>query len=94
MKIVQVNIDYSYEVNSSNEEWLNHEDRHCDILVRDDDAEIIKYSGRLDQHQLEHVIAYIKGNQSSSDIKDLIKHYENENIKEGHLLGDIIFMKE
>lgn len=34
------------------------------------------------------------GNQSSSDIKDLIKHYENENIKEDHLLGDIIFMKE
>ena len=43
MKVVQVNIDYSYEVNSSNEEWLNHEDRHCDILVRDDEAETVKY---------------------------------------------------
>ena len=93
MKIVQVNIDYSYEVNSSNEEWLNHDDRHCDILVRDDEAETIKYSGCLDQHQLEHVIVLIKKGSSVEDIQDLIKHYETENLKVDHLVGDPKFMQ-
>lgn len=89
MKVVQVNVDYSYEVNSSNDEWLNHDDRHCDILVRDDEAETVKYSGHLDQRQLEHVITLIKKGSSSVDIKDLIKHYETENSKIDHLVGDI-----
>lgn len=94
MKIVEVNVDYSYEVNSSNKEWINHDDRHCDILVRGDEAEAVKYTGRLNQSQIEHVIIFIQDNRSSSDIKDLIKHYENENAKEDHLLGDPIFVKE
>lgn len=94
MKIVQVNVDYSYEVNSSNNEWLNYEDRHCDILVRDDEAETIKYSGRLDQHQLEHIVALIKKGSSAEDIQGLIKHYETENSKVDHLVGDPEFMQD
>lgn len=94
MKVVQVNVDYSYEVNSSNDEWLNHDDRHCDILVRDDEAETVKYSGHLDQRQLEHVITLIKKGSSSVDIKDLIKHYETENSKIDHLVGDIEFIQD
>lgn len=94
MKVVQVNVDYSYEVNSSNNEWLNHDDRHCDILVRDDEAETVKYSGHLDQRQLEHVITLIKKGSSSVDIKDLIKHYETENSKIDHLVGDIEFIQD
>ena len=43
MKVVQVNVDYSKEVNSCNKEWLNQSDRFCDILVRDDKAETVKY---------------------------------------------------
>ena len=39
MKVVQVNVDYTEEVNSSNKNWLNSDSRHCDILVRSDDAE-------------------------------------------------------
>lgn len=49
MKVVQVNVDYSKEVNSCNKEWLNQSDRFCDILVRDDKAETVKYTGVLDQ---------------------------------------------
>lgn len=47
MKVVQVNVDYTEEVNSSNKNWLNSDSRHCDILVRSDDAETIKYSGNF-----------------------------------------------
>lgn len=93
MKAVQVNVDYSKEINSCNKEWLNQSDRLCDILVRDDKAETVKYTGVLDQSQLEHVIIFIQDGRSSSDIKDLIKHYENENAKVDDLIGDPIFIE-
>lgn len=94
MKVVQVNVDYTEEVNSCNKEWLNQSDRFCDILVRDDKAETVKYTGVLDQSQLEHVIIFIQDGRSSSDIKDLIEHYENENAKVDDLIGDPIFIEE
>lgn len=38
---------------------------------------------------------YIDQNgRSSSDIKDLIEHYENENAKVDDLIGDPIFIEE
>lgn len=60
MKVVQVNVDYTEEVNSSNKNWLNSDSRHCDILVRSDDAETIKYSGTLSQSQVEHIVFLIQ----------------------------------
>lgn len=74
-------------------ERLNQSDRFCDILVRDDKAETVKYTGVLDQSQLEHVIIFIQDGRSSSDIKDLIEHYENENAKVDDLIGDPIFIE-
>lgn len=62
-------------------------------LVRDDKAETVKYTGVLDQSQLEHVIIFIQDGRSSSDIKDLIEHYENENAKVDDLIGDPIFIE-
>lgn len=47
----------------------------------------------LDQSQLEHVIIFIQDGRSSSDIKDLIEHYENENAKVDDLIGDPIFIE-
>lgn len=58
-----------------------------------DKAETVKYTGVLDQSQLEHVIIFIQDGRSSSDIKDLIEHYENENAKVDDLIGDPIFIE-
>lgn len=80
MKVVQVNVDYTEEVNSSNKNWLNSDSRHCDILVRSDDAETIKYSGTLSQSQVEHIVFLIQDNYSAKDIKDQIIEYEVQNL--------------
>lgn len=91
MKTVQVNIDYTDEINSPNKEWINREDRNCDIIVRDDNHRLIKYSGYLTTKQIEHIIFLIQENFSELDIKTFIKDYEDQNfslLKEP-ILGDI-----
>ena len=96
MKVVQVNVDYTEEVNSSNKNWLNSDSRHCDILVRSDDAETIKYSGTLSQSQVEHIVFLIQDNYSAKDIKDQIIEYGVQNLSPTVTpqIGDPEFLEE
>lgn len=84
------------EVNSSNKNWLNSDSRHCDILVRSDDAETIKYSGTLSQSQVEHIVFLIQDNYSAKDIKDQIIEYEVQNLSPTVTpqIGDPEFLEE
>lgn len=95
-KVVQVNVDYTEEVNSSNKNWLNSDSRHCDILVRSDDAETIKYSGTLSQSQVEHIVFLIQDNYSAKDIKDQIIEYGVQNLSPTVTpqIGDPEFLEE
>lgn len=88
--------NWAREVNSSNKNWLNSDSRHCDILVRSDDAETIKYSGTLSQSQVEHIVFLIQDNYSGKDIKDQIIEYEVQNLSPTvtSQIGDPEFLEE
>lgn len=90
------NILLTEEVNSSNKNWLNSDSRHCDILVRSDDAETIKYSGTLSQSQVEHIVFLIQDNYSAKDIKDQIIEYGVQNLSPTVTpqIGDPEFLEE
>ena len=68
----------------------------CDILVRSDDAETIKYSGTLSQSQVEHIVFLIQDNYSAKDIKDQIIEYEVQNLSPTVTpqIGDPEFLEE
>lgn len=80
MKVVQVNVDYTEEVNSGNKNWINSDARQCDILVRSDDVETVKYSGYLSQSQVEHIIFLIQDNHSDETIRNQIGDYVTQNL--------------
>lgn len=77
-------------------DWLNSDSRHCDILVRSDDAETIKYSGTLSQSQVEHIVFLIQDNYSAKDIKDQIIEYGVQNLSPTVTpqIGDPEFLEE
>ena len=68
----------------------------CDILVRSDDAETIKYSGTLSQSQVEHIVFLIQDNYSAKDIKDQIIEYGVQNLSPTVTpqIGDPEFLEE
>ena len=75
---------------------INDVSRHCDILVRSDDAETIKYSGTLSQSQVEHIVFLIQDNYSGKDIKDQIIEYEVQSLSPTvtSQIGDPEFLEE
>lgn len=75
---------------------INDVSRHCDILVRSDDAETIKYSGTLSQSQVEHIVFLIQDNYSAKDIKDQIIEYGVQNLSPTVTpqIGDPEFLEE
>lgn len=95
MEIANLKV-YNDNMRKSLLDWLNSDSRHCDILVRSDDAETIKYSGTLSQSQVEHIVFLIQDNYSGKDIKDQIIEYEVQSLSPTvtSQIGDPEFLEE
>lgn len=90
-KQITVTVDYTDEFNSGNKNWYNKTARKTSIKCGE-----VRYFGILTQSQVEHVIALIQDNSSSSIISEIITNYGKENFEYNNqkLLGDEYFLND